>query len=47
MHFHDYADDKSMEIRDRNGSYILMKDGNIEIHAAGNIKLTAGRIDLN
>ena len=47
VHFHDYENEKYVEIKDRNGSYILMKDGNIEIHAAGNIKLTAGRIDLN
>lgn len=47
VHFHDYEKDKYVEVRDRNGSYILMKDGNIEIHAAGNIKITAGRIDLN
>ncbi len=42
-------DDKEGYIRfeDKNGSYILMKDGNIEIHAKGNIKLTASRIDLN
>ena len=42
-------DDKDGYIRveDKNGSYILMKDGNIEIHAAGNMKLTANRIDLN
>lgn len=42
-------DDKEgyVRVEDKNGSYILMKDGNIEIHAAGNMKLTAGRIDLN
>ena len=42
-------DDKGgyVEIRDKNGSYIKMSNGNIDIHAAGNMKLTAGRIDLN
>ena len=42
-------DDKSgfVEIRDKNGSYVKMSGGNVEIHAAGNMKLTAGRIDLN
>ena len=42
-------DDKEgyIRIEDKNGSYILMKDGNIEFYAAGNIKLKAGRIDLN
>ena len=42
-------DDKDGYIRveDKNGSYILMKEGNIEIHAAGKMKLTASRIDLN
>lgn len=42
-------DDKDDYIRveDQFGSYILMKDGNIEIHAVGNMKLTASRIDLN
>lgn len=42
-------DDKDDYIRveDQFGSYILMKGGDIEIHAVGNIKLTADRIDLN
>ena len=42
-------DDKEgyIRIEDKNGSYILMKGGNIEIHATGNMKLTARRIDLN
>lgn len=42
-------DDKKGYIRveDKNGSYILMKDGNIEVHAAKNIKFTATRIDWN
>ena len=39
--------DRYIRIEDKNGSYILMKDGNIEIHAEGNIKMTASRIDLN
>lgn len=39
--------DNYIRIEDKNGSYILMKNGDIDIHAAGNMKLTAGRIDLN
>jgi len=45
--FCDKPGEEFTEIRDNNGSYILMKDGNIEIHAVKNIKLTAERIDLN
>ena len=42
-------DDKDGYIRveDKDGSYVLMKGGDVEIHAAGNMKLTANRIDLN
>ena len=45
--FCDKSGEEFIEIRDKNDSYILMKDGNIEIHAAKNIKITASRIDLN
>ncbi len=45
--FCDKPGEEFIEIRDKNGSYILMKDGDIEIHAAKNMKLTANRIDLN
>ena len=39
--------DDFIEIRNQQGSYILMKEKDIEIHAAGKIKATAQRIDLN
>ena len=45
--FCDKPNEEFVEIKDKNGSYILMKDGNIEIHAAKNMRLTANRIDLN
>ena len=45
--FCDKPGEEFIEIKDKDGSYILMKGGNIEIHAAKNMKLTAARIDLN
>ena len=42
-------DDKNetVEIQDKNGSYILMKGSNIDMHAKGNIKITAdGNMEL-
>ena len=45
--FCDKPGEEFIEIKDKDGSYVLMKDGNIEIHAAKNMKLSAARIDLN
>ena len=45
--FCDKPGEEFIEIKDKNGSYIRMKDGDIEIHAERNMKLTASRIDLN
>ena len=39
--------DKYVRVEDKNGSYILMQNGNIEIHAKGNMNLTASQINLN
>ena len=47
MLFCDKEGEEFVRIQDKNGSYIFMKDGNVEIHAAKNMKLTATRIDLN
>ena len=42
-------DDKDgyIRIQDKNGSYIYMHGGDVEIHAANHMTLTATRIDLN
>ena len=46
--FCDKPHEEFIELRHKSGSYILMdKDGNVEIHAEKNMKLTAQRIDLN
>ena len=37
----DKPNEEFIEIRDKNGSYLLMNDGNIDIHAKGNIKIKA------
>lgn len=44
-----FYDRKNNEFRAENisGSYISMKNGEIEIHAANHVKITAPRIDLN
>ena len=47
MIFCDKPDEEFIEIKDKHGSYIRLKDGDIEIHAERNMKLTATRIDLN
>ena len=47
MIFCDKPGEEFIEIKDKHGSYIRLKDGDIEIHAERNMKLTAVRIDLN
>lgn len=43
----DKPEDSFIEIRDNKGSYIIMKNGDIEILASGNINMTAENIYLN
>lgn len=40
-------EDNSLDILNKEGSYILMKRGVIHLHAAQRLSLTAPRIDLN
>lgn len=39
--------EETVEFCDKKGSYILMKEENMEIHASENMEITASRIDLN
>ena len=45
--FCDKPGNEAITIKDNSGSFILMKNGNIDINAQGTIRLTASRIDLN
>ena len=36
-----------VDFRDKNGSYVYMKGGDMDIHAPGNMRLTASKIFLN